>query len=81
MLASLRNIRRQTTPTAAVPASWLLNQEALPCDWSLTMVGSTRKPKTTQGVLPTWKIPWSVLLNDSTKPKWTNTVVSGLYNP
>ena len=53
MLASLRNIRRGTTPTAAVLASWSLNQDRLPGDWLLTMVRSTRKPKTTQGVFAT----------------------------
>ena len=40
MLASWKNIRRQTTPITAVPAFWLLNQDRL-----LTMVRSTRKPK------------------------------------
>ena len=64
-------------PITAVPASWLLNLDRLPCDWLLTMVKSTRKPKTTQGVFPTWKAPWSVLPNAGTKPKWTNAVVSG----
>ena len=74
---SLRNIRRGTTPTTAVLASWSLNQDQLPCDWLLTIVRSTRKPKTTQGVFPISKTPWSVLPNAGTKPKWTNAVVSG----
>ena len=52
MLASCRNKRRGTTPTTAVPVSWLLNQDRLPCDWLLIMVRSTSKPKTTQGVFP-----------------------------
>ena len=77
MLASLRNIRRGTTPTTAVPASWLLNQDRLPCDWLLTVVRSTRNPKTSQGVFPTWKTPCSVLLNAGTKRKWTNALFSG----
>ena len=93
MLASLRNIRRRATPITAVLASWSPNQDQLPCDWLLTMVRSRRKPKTTQGVFPTWRTPWSVLLNAGTKPKKTNAVVSGkltqqpqlrtagLYNP
>ena len=50
MLASLKNIRRETTPITAVPVSWLLNQGRLPYDWLLTMVRSTRNPRTTQGV-------------------------------
>ena len=37
-------------------------------DWLLNMVRSTRKPGTTQGVFPTWKIPWSVLSNAGTRP-------------
>ena len=77
MLASWRNIRKGTTPITAVPVSWLLNQDRLPYDWLLIMVRSTRKPKTTQGVFLTWKIPWSVLPNAGTRPKWTNAVVSG----
>ena len=32
MLASLKNIRRGTSPIAAVPVSWLLNQGRLPYD-------------------------------------------------
>ena len=60
MLVSLRNIRRGTTPTTAVLARWSLNQDRLPYDWLLTMVRSTRKPKTTQGVFPTWKAPWTL---------------------
>ena len=75
MLASLRKITRGTSPTTAVPGSWLLTKDRLPCDWLLTMVRSTRKPKTTQGVFQTWKTPWSVLPNACTKPKWTNAVV------
>ena len=47
----------------------------LPYDWLLTMVRSTRKPRTTQGVFLTWKIPWSVLPNAGTRPKWTNALV------
>ena len=54
----------------AKPGSTLYN-------WLLTMVRSTRKPRSTQGVSLTWKIPWSVLPNAGTRPKWTNTVVSG----
>ena len=77
MLASWRNIRRGTTPITAVPVSWLLNQGQLPYDWSLTMVRSTRKPRTTQGVFLTWKIPWRVFPNAGTRPKLTNAVVSG----
>ena len=77
MLASLKNIRRGTIPTTAVPASWLLHLDRLTYDWLLTMVSSTRKPKTTRGVFPTWKTRGSVLPNPGTKPKWTNTVVSG----
>ena len=50
MLASWRNIRRGTTPITAVPVSWLLNQGRLPYDWLLTMVRSTRKRRTTQGI-------------------------------
>ena len=57
LLASLRNIRRGSTPTTAVLASWSRNQDRLPCDWLLTMVRSTRKAKSTEGVLPTWKHP------------------------
>ena len=57
MLASLKNKRRGITPITAVPVSWLLNQGRLPYDWLLTMVRSTRKPRTTQGVFVTWKIP------------------------
>ena len=53
MLASLKNIRRGTTSITEVPASRLLNLDRLPCDWLLPMVGSTRKPKTTRGVIPT----------------------------
>ena len=79
MLASLKNIRRGTTPITAVPVSWLLNQGALPYDGLLTMVRSTRKPRTTQGVFPTWTIPWSVLANAGTRPKWTNALVSGRW--
>ena len=33
MLASLKNIRRGTTPITAVPVSWLPNQGRLPYDW------------------------------------------------
>ena len=77
MLASLRNIRRGSTPTTAVLASWSLNQDRLPCHWLLTMVRSTRKAKTTERVFPTWKTRWSVLPNAGTKPKWTNAVVFG----
>ena len=69
MLASVRNIRRGTNPTPAVLASLSLNQDQLPCDRSLTMVTSTRNPKTTQGVFPTWKAPWSALLNADTRRK------------
>ena len=54
MLDSLKSIRMGTTRTTAVPASWLLNLDRLPCDWLLTMLKSTRKPKTTRGVLSTW---------------------------
>ena len=79
MLASLKNIRRGTTPITAVPVSWLLNQGPLPYDWLLTMVRSTRKPRTTQGVFLTWKIPWSVLPNAGIRPKWTNALVSGRW--
>ena len=50
MLASLRKIRRGTTPITAVPVFWWLNQGRLPYEWLLTMVRSTRKPRTTQGV-------------------------------
>ena len=77
MLASLNNIRRRTTPITAVPVSWLPNQGQLPYDWLLTMVRLTRNPKATQGVFLTWKIPWSVLPNAGTRPKWRNAVVSG----
>ena len=62
----------------AVPASWLLNQDRLPYDWLLAMVRSTRRPESTQGVFLTWKIPWSVLPNAGTRPKWTKAVVSGM---
>ena len=79
MLASLKNIRRGTTPITAVHVSWLLNQGRLPYDWLLTMVRSTRKPITTQGLFLTWKIPWSVLPNAVTRPKWTNAPVSGRW--
>ena len=77
MLASWVNMRRGTTPLTAVLVSCLLNQDRLPYDWLLTMVTSTRKPKTTQGLFLTMKIPWSVLPNASTRPKWINAVVSG----
>ena len=66
-------------PITAVPVSWLPNQGRLPYDWLLTMVRSTRKPRTTQGVFLTWKIPWSVLPNAGTRPKWTNALVSGRW--
>ena len=66
-------------PLTAVPVSWLPNQDRLPSDWWLTMVKSTRKPRTTQGVFVTWKIPWSVSPNAGTRPKWTNTLVSGRW--
>ena len=33
MLASLKNIRRDTIPITAVPVSWLPNQGRLPYDW------------------------------------------------
>ena len=79
MLASVKNIRRQTTPFTAVPVSWLPNQGRLPYDWLLTIVRSTRKPTTTQGVLLTWKIPWNALPNAGTRPKWTNALVSGRW--
>ena len=79
MLASSRNIRKGTNPITAVPVSWSLNKDQLPYDWLLTMVRSTRKPRTTQGVFLTWKIPWSVLPNAGTRPKWTNAVVSGRF--
>ena len=79
MLASLKNIRRGTTPITAVPVSWLPNQGRLPYDWLLTMVRSTRNPRTTQGLFLTWKIPWSVLPNGGTRPKWTNALVSGRW--
>ena len=69
MLASWGNIRRGTTPITAVPDLWLLNQDRLPYDWLLTMVRSTSKSETTQGVFLTWKIPWSVLPNAGTEPK------------
>ena len=46
MLALLKTIRSRTIPITAVPASWLLNLDQLPCDWLLTMVKSTRKPET-----------------------------------
>ena len=45
----------------------------------LIMVRSTRNPRTTQGVFLTWKLPWSVLSNAGTRPKWTNAVVSGRW--
>ena len=61
MLVSLKSLRRGTTPITAVPASWLLSLDRLPCDWLLTMVKSTRKPKTTRRLFPTWTTPWSVL--------------------
>ena len=66
-------------PNHCSPVSWLLNQGKLPYDWLLTMVRSTRKPRTTQGVFLTWKIPWSVLPNAGTRPKSTNAVVSGRW--
>ena len=66
-------------PYTAVPVSWLLNQGRLPYYWLLTMVRSTRKPRTTQGVFLTWKIPWSVLSNAGTRPKWTSALVSGRW--
>ena len=64
-------------PITAVPVSWLLNQGRLPYDWLSTMVRSTTKLRTTQGVFLTWKIRRSVLPNAGTRPKWTNAVVSG----
>ena len=57
MLASRRNLRRGTTPIIAVPVSWLPDEGRLLYDLFLTMVRSTRKPRTTQGVFLTWKIP------------------------
>ena len=36
MLVSLKNIRRGTTSTTLVPASWLPNLDRLPCDWLFT---------------------------------------------
>ena len=68
MLASLKNIRKGTTPITEVPASWFLNLDRLRCHWLLTMVKSTRKPKTTRGVFPTWNTPSSVLSNAGAKP-------------
>ena len=69
--------KKRTTPITAVPVSWLLNQGRLLYDWLLTMMRSTRKPRTTQGVFLAWKIPWSVWPNAGTRQKWTNAVVSG----
>ena len=45
MLALWKNVTRGTTPITAVPASWLLNQDRLPCDWLLTMVSQQETPK------------------------------------
>ena len=39
------------------PCFSLLNQGRLLYDWLFTMVRSTRKPRTTQGVFPTRKLP------------------------
>ena len=77
MLALWRNIRRGTNPITEVPVSWWLNQGRLPYDSLLTMVRSTRNPRTTQGVFLTWEIPSSILPNAGTRPNRTNAVVSG----
>ena len=36
-----------------------------------------KKTQNPQGVFLTWKIPWTVMPNADTRPKWTNAVVSG----
>ena len=93
MLASWRNIRRGTTPITAVPVSWLLNEGRLLYNWLLTMVRSTRKPRTTQGVFLTWKIPGAYCQmqvqdqNGQTqwflagRPNRRSSRAAGIYNP
>ena len=60
MLASWKNIRKGTTPIAAVPASWLLNLDRLPCDWLLTMVMSQSNNPVGLGNQSGWSgEPWA----------------------
>ena len=61
-LKSVKNFiaRTQAKVDAKLTQSRLLPTLSLPYDWLLTMVRSTRKHKTTQGVFLTWKIPCSV---------------------
>ena len=49
MLASLKNIRRGTTPITAVPASWLLNLDRLPVKLVVDFGELNKKPQNHSG--------------------------------
>ena len=55
MLASLRNINTGTNPAFVPLVSWWLNLAPQLCVWSLIMMRSTKRLKTTQGVSRTWR--------------------------
>ena len=44
---------------------------------STAMRQSTKRPRTTQGVSPTWRTPWRESLSADSKLRWTSAVASG----
>ena len=66
--------KHETTPAIVALVFWLLNLGPLLCAWSWTMGRSKKRPRTTQGVSPTWKTPWRESLSVDSGPRWISAL-------